>query len=57
MNHAILDDGGTVMQFVGDAVMACFGAPVPQEDHADRALAAARSMHERQAVGERAVGA
>ena len=28
MNRAILDEGGTVMQFVGDAVMACFGAPV-----------------------------
>ena len=42
MNHAILDGGGTVMQFIGDAVMACFGAPVPQDDHADRALAAAR---------------
>ena len=37
MNHAILDEGGTVMQFVGDAVMACFGAPVPLDDHADRA--------------------
>ncbi len=50
MNHAILDAGGTVMQFVGDAVMACFGAPVSVEDHADRALAAARSMQERQAI-------
>ena len=50
MNHAILDAGGTVMQFVGDAVMACFGAPVTQEDHATRALAAARSMEVRQAV-------
>ena len=40
MNHAILDEDGTVMQFVGDAVMACFGAPVPQDDHADRAFAA-----------------
>jgi adenylate cyclase len=48
MNHAILDCGGTVMQFVGDAVMACFGAPVPQEQHADHALAAARAMIERQ---------
>ena len=28
MNRAILDEDGTVMQFVGDAVMACFGAPV-----------------------------
>jgi adenylate cyclase len=50
MNHAILDTGGTVMQFIGDAVMACFGAPVSQDDHADRALAAARSMLERQEV-------
>ena len=30
MNGAILGDGGTVMQFVGDAVMAVFGAPFPQ---------------------------
>ena len=48
MNHAILDEDGTVMQFVGDAVMACFGAPVPQDDHADRAFAAAVSMLEAQ---------
>ena len=34
MNSAILDLGGTVMQYVGDAVMAVFGAPFPQEDHA-----------------------
>ena len=44
MNRAILDEDGTVMQFVGDAVMACFGAPVAQDDHADRAYAAAVSM-------------
>lgn len=49
MNLAILDQGGTVMQFVGDAVMAVFGAPLPQMDHADRALAAAHYMHQRQA--------
>jgi len=48
MNHAILAEGGTVMQFVGDAVMACFGAPVPLDDHADRALAAATAMIVRQ---------
>lgn len=48
MNRAILDEGGTVMQFIGDAVMASFGAPVPTDDHADKALRAAIDMLERQ---------
>jgi class 3 adenylate cyclase len=38
------------MQYVGDAVMAVFGAPVAQADHADRALAAALAMHAAQAA-------
>jgi adenylate cyclase len=50
MNDAILGESGTVMQFVGDAVMAVFGAPFEQEDHADRAVAAALAMHEKQQV-------
>jgi class 3 adenylate cyclase/DNA-binding NarL/FixJ family response regulator len=49
MNRAIIDNNGTVMQFVGDAVMASFGAPLPLENHADHALTAATAMHEYQA--------
>jgi class 3 adenylate cyclase len=45
MNDAILAHDGTVMQYVGDAVLAVFGAPEPLADHEARALAAAARMH------------
>jgi adenylate cyclase len=44
MSDAILDHGGTVVSYMGDGIMAVFGAPVPAEDHAALALAAAREM-------------
>jgi len=45
MNAAILDEGGTVLQYAGDAVIAVFGAPYPQDDHQTRAVRAAAAMH------------
>jgi adenylate cyclase len=44
MTDAVLDAGGTLVDYMGDGIMAAFGAPVPSEDHADLALAAARAM-------------
>ena len=44
-SDAVLAERGTVMQFVGDSVMAVFGAPEPQPDHAGCALRVAQSMH------------
>ena len=47
MSEAILDHGGTLVAYMGDGIMAVFGAPLQQDDHADRALAAARDMLDR----------
>ncbi len=44
MSEAILAAGGTLISYMGDGIMAVFGAPLEQDDHADRAVAAAREM-------------
>ncbi len=44
MTEAIMGAGGTLVSYMGDGIMAVFGAPLDQPDHADRALRAAREM-------------
>ena len=50
MSGEVERHGGVIDKFIGDAIMALFGAPVSQSDSADRALAAALAM-ERALVG------
>jgi adenylate cyclase len=47
MSDAILDHDGTLVAYMGDGIMAVFGAPIASDDHADKALGAARQMLER----------
>src|SRR6266576_1038996 len=47
MEAEIALGGGTIEKFIGDAVVAVFGAPCAQEDHAERALQTALWMLER----------
>jgi class 3 adenylate cyclase len=50
MEQAIREQGGLVLQYIGDEIEAVFGAPGRVPDHAARAVAAAKSMRARLAA-------
>jgi len=55
MTDVVLRHGGTIDEFIGDAILAIFGAPLAHEDDACRALACAVEMQQAmEGVNERA---
>lgn len=46
----VQEEGGTLDKYIGDAVVAMFGAPIPMPDHAYRACVATQRVHQR--IGE-----
>jgi adenylate cyclase len=46
LSEIVLRHGGTIDKFVGDAVVAFWGAPIARPDDADRAVQAAVAMYE-----------
>ena len=44
MTDVIIAHGGTINEFIGDAIFAIYGAPLAHPDHAERAAAAAIAM-------------
>jgi adenylate cyclase len=46
MTRIVIEEGGTLDKYIGDAVMAEFGAPIAYPDHALRGCRAALRMHE-----------
>jgi class 3 adenylate cyclase len=46
MADVVIAHGGTINEFIGDAIFAVFGAPVEHADHAERAAATALAMQD-----------
>ena len=43
----VQEEGGTLDKYIGDAVVAMFGAPIPSKEHAFRACVATQRVHQK----------
>ena len=50
VTNVIIEEGGNLDKYIGDAVVAMFGAPFPDENHPIKACQAACRIQERQAL-------
>ncbi|HEY0131565.1 MAG TPA: adenylate/guanylate cyclase domain-containing protein, partial [Allosphingosinicella sp.] len=57
LSGVVLSHGGTIDKFVGDAIVAFWGAPIAREDDADRAALAAVALYEAGEAFRRSAGA
>jgi adenylate cyclase len=57
LSEVVLRHGGTIDKFVGDAVVAFWGAPIARDDDAERAVLAAVAMYEAGEEFRRTAGA
>ena len=46
MTEILYKHGATIEKYIGDSILAFWSAPIPQEDHARRAVLASAEMHE-----------
>lgn len=49
MTDIVLEEGGTLDKYIGDAIVAFWGAPVPMENHAEKAVRASQRIMLKQA--------
>ncbi|MBF8270204.1 MAG: adenylate/guanylate cyclase with Chase sensor, partial [Gammaproteobacteria bacterium] len=47
MSEILFKHGATIDKYIGDSIMAFWGAPLPQADHARRAVLSSFAMHEK----------
>ena len=57
MTNILQDERGTLDKYIGDAIVAMYGAPIPMKDHAYQAVRTAVLMQQKTNTAQREMGA